>query len=237
PASRGDIGEILTCRRAHLLELVQYVCSRLFQEWSPLFSHFDCIGEVNGARVVWHFANDFQWGAFAASWLKVDTEGLGKLVLCYAQVVLGSNELRNLIAELHLRLQHVKPWNCSRFKPVLLVFQLSFQKVHVFLVHADELAVDDDLVELRFHRGDQLIQNIAESEVRAVALKKRAPDLIESCAVKDELRSRNAARVGDIALFNFRIRVWRCGSQRCTSIADLQRWQSFHEGRGGRGGR
>jgi hypothetical protein len=77
--------------------------------------------------------------------------------------------------QLHVRLQHVEPWNCSCFKAVLLVFQLSFQKVDVFLVHLHEVAIDDDLVKLGFHSGNQLIQNIAESEVGAVALKKTCP--------------------------------------------------------------
>ena len=127
------------------------------------------------------------------------------------------------MCELHVRLQHVEPWNCSCFKAVLLVFQLSFQKVDVFLVHADEIAVDDDLVKLRFHRRDQLVQDIAKREVGAVALKKRAPDLIESCAVKNELRPGNTDRVGDIALFNILDRGWRCSSQWCANIADLRR--------------
>src|SRR5204862_6039745 len=104
-----------------------------------------------------------------------------------SQVVLGSNQLRNLVVQLHIRLQHVGPWNCSRFEPVLLVLQLSFQKMHVLLVHTDELAINNDLVELRFHRSDQSIQDIAESEVGAVALKESAPDLIEGCTVKNEL--------------------------------------------------
>ena len=141
-------------------------------------------------------------GLFTTSSLEIEAKSLGQLQLRYSQVVLGSNQLRNLIVQLHLRLQHVEPWNCSCFKPVLLVLQLSFQKMYVFLVHADELAIDDDLVKLRFYRRDELIQNVAKREVGAVALKKRAPDLIESCAVKNELRSGNTDRVGDIALFN-----------------------------------
>ena len=108
--------------------------------------------------------------------------------------------------------------------------------MHVLLVHLHEVAIDDDLVKLGFHSGDQLIQNIAESEVGAVALKKSAPDLIESCAVKNELRPGNTDRVGDIALFDIPDRGWRCSSQWCANIPDL-RWQSLHEGCGGRGGR
>src|SRR5215831_7205278 len=231
-AGRGDIGEPLARCRAHLLKLVQGIGSRLFEKWPPLFSHFDCIGEVNGARVVWHFTDHFQWRAFAASWLKVDTERLCQLQLRYSQVVLGSNQLRNLVVQLHVRLQNVEPWNCSCFEPVLLVLQLSFQKTHVFLVHFHKLAIDYDLVKLRFHRRDERVQNIAESEVCAVALKKSAPDLIESCAVKNELRSRNTDRVGDIALLNIPDRCWRCSSQWCTNIPDLRR-QSLHKGCGG----
>ena len=45
-------------------------------------------------------------------------------------------------------------------------------------------------------------RTLRKREVCAVTLKKSAPDLIESCAVKNELRSGNTDRVGDIALFN-----------------------------------
>src|SRR5262249_17045724 len=140
---------------AHLLELVQYICPRLFQEWSPLFAHLDRVGEFNGAREVWHVANDLQRRAVTTSPFEIEAERLGQLQLRYAQVVLGSNQLRNLVVQLHVCLQHVETWECSRFKSVLLVFQLSFQKMHVLLVHADELAINNDLIELRFYGGDQ----------------------------------------------------------------------------------
>src|SRR6267378_1961268 len=76
--------------------------------------------------------------------------------------------------------------------------------MHRLLVHLDELSIDHDLVKLRFHGRDQLIQNISEREVGAVALKKRAPDLIESCAVKDQLTSENGDAVGHIAYLSGR---------------------------------
>src|SRR6188472_509179 len=236
PAGGGDVGKPLACCGAHLLELVQYVCSSLFQERSPLLTHFDCVSEFNGAGDEWHVTNHIQRRSVTASPLEIETKSFGELQLRYAQVVLGSNQLRNLIVQLHVRLQHVKAWNCSRFEPVLLIFQLSFQKPNVFLVHANEVTIDDYLVKLSFHNGDQLIQNIAKGEVGAVPLKKSATDLIESCAVKDELRSGNTDRVGDIASFNIPNGRWRCTHDGCTKIADL-RGQSFHQRCSGRGGR
>src|SRR6188472_1775408 len=235
PAGGGDVGKPLACCGAHLLELVQYVCSSLFQERSPLLTHFDCVSEFNGAGDEWHVTNHIQRRSVTASPLEIETKSFGELQLRYAQVVLGSNQLRNLIVQLHVRLQHVEPGHCSRFEPVLLIFQLGFQKPDVFLVHADEVAIDDDLVKLSFHDGDQLIQNVAKGEVRAVALKKRPTYLIESCAVKNQLGSGNADRVGDIARFNIPNRRWRCTDDGCTKIADLRR-QSFHQRGGGRGG-
>src|SRR5205814_6713446 len=169
---------------------------------APLFSQFDRIGQLDGARKVGHLTYHFQRRVFTASWLEVQTECLGQLQIRYSQVILGSNEVGKLIVQLHVCLQHVETWNCSCFKPVLLILHLGIQKTYVLLVYLHELAIDDDLVKLRFHRGDQLIQNIAESELCAVALKKSAPDLIESCAVKNELRPRNTDRVGDIARLN-----------------------------------
>src|SRR4029077_2233556 len=51
----GDIGKPLACCCAYLLELVQYVCPRLFEKRPPLLSHLDRVGQVNGSRDVWHF--------------------------------------------------------------------------------------------------------------------------------------------------------------------------------------
>src|SRR5256885_6753845 len=76
--------------------------------------------------------------------------------------------------------------------------------MHRLLVHLNELSIDHDLIELRFHSRDELIQNIPEREVGAVALKKRPPDLIESCAVKDQLTSENGDVVGHIACLGSR---------------------------------
>src|SRR5437868_5387003 len=76
--------------------------------------------------------------------------------------------------------------------------------MHRLLVHLDELSIDHDLIELRFHGRDELIQNIPKRKVGAVALKKRAPDLIESCAVEDQLTSENRDAVGHIACLSGR---------------------------------
>src|SRR5436309_1743093 len=81
---RGNIGKPLACRRAHLLELVQYVGARLFEEGSPLLSHLNRIGQANWSRDVWHFTYHFQGRIFTASWLEVQTESLGQLQLRYS---------------------------------------------------------------------------------------------------------------------------------------------------------
>src|SRR5207245_9358345 len=54
-ARRGDGGEPLARCRAHLLELVQYICPCLLEKGETLFSHLDRIGQVNRAWCVWHF--------------------------------------------------------------------------------------------------------------------------------------------------------------------------------------
>src|SRR5215831_10276133 len=110
-AGRRNSGKILTCCRAHLLELIQCVRPRFFEERSPLLSHLDRIGEFYGAGDVWHVTNHFQWWAVTSSPFEIEAKSFGQLQLRYAQVVLGSNQLRNLIVQLHIRLQHVKPRN------------------------------------------------------------------------------------------------------------------------------
>ena len=68
-------------------------------------------------------------------------------------------------------------------------------------LHFDKLSIDHDLVELRFHGRKQLVQNIAEREVGAVPLKESSPDLIESGAIKNQLRSDNGDAVRYVAEF------------------------------------
>src|SRR2546430_7507610 len=70
--------------------------------------------------------------------------------------------------------------------------------MHRLLLNLDEFSIDHDLVELRLHRGDELVQRIAKREVGAVSLKKRTPDLIESRAIEDQLPSENGDAVGHI---------------------------------------
>src|SRR5947199_2483243 len=114
----GDGGQVLTCCRAHLLKLVQDVCSRLLEKWPPLFSHLNSAGQVNGAGDVWHFADYVQGRFFAAHWLKVETERLRQRQLRYSQVILSGNQLRKLVIVRYLGLQYVESRNCSRFKTI-----------------------------------------------------------------------------------------------------------------------
>src|SRR4029450_3525987 len=120
-----------------------------------------------------------------------------------------SNQLRNLVVQLYIRLQHVEPWNCSRFEPVLLVVQLSFQQTPIFLVHLDEFSLDHDLVELRFHSRDELVQSVAKREVGAVSLKKCAANLVKRRAVENQLSSKNTDGVRNIA----KLHIW--SGRRC----------------------
>src|SRR2546430_9942558 len=154
-ASCADIRQPLACRRAHLLELVQNVGARLLQKWSPLFAQLDRVGEFDAARDVRHLTNYFQRRALTQPSLEIEAKGLAQLQLRYSQIVLGGNQLRDLVVQLYIRLQHIEPWNGSGLEPGLLVSQLSFQKMHVLLVHADELTVNNDLVKLSFHRRDK----------------------------------------------------------------------------------
>ena len=71
--------------------------------------------------------------------------------------------------------------------------------MHRLLLNFDELSIDHYLVELRLHGREELVQNIAEREVGAVSLKKRAANRRPGCAVKNQLRSKDGNVVGYIA--------------------------------------
>src|SRR4029077_2816733 len=96
--------------------------------------------------------------------------------------------------------------------------------MHRLLVHLDQLSIHHNLVELSFHRRDELVQNISKREVGAVALEKRAANLIETCAVKNQLRSKNADGVGNIGSLNIRKRhwCWRWSGQRYLDFPALR---------------
>src|SRR5439155_3448558 len=83
--------------------------------------------------------------------------------------------------------------------------------MHRLLVYADKLPINHNLVKLRFYCRDELVQDIAEREVGAVALEKRAANLRKSGAVKNQLTSKHADGVRDIGLLHildYRCRGW-----------------------------
>ena len=97
------------------------------------------------------------------------------------------------------------------------------------LLHLDELSIDHYLVELRFHNRDELVQNIAEREVGAVSLKEGPANRRPGGAVKNELRSKNADRVGYIAEFSTR-ETWcrRRGGERGSGFAERRSGSGFY---------
>src|SRR5437667_3691727 len=103
--------------------------------------------------------------------------------------------------------------------------------MHGLFLHFDKFSIDYDLVELRFHGREQCVQNIAEREVGAVPLKESSPDLIESGAIKNQLRSDNGDAVRYVAQFGVSSPWRRCrnGGGECPSISDLRPWR-FNEG-------
>src|SRR5438477_7017811 len=104
-----------------------------------------------------------------------------------------------LVVVRHFRLQHVKPWNCSRFETILLVLQLTLQQLYGLLLHLNQLSIDHDLVELRFHGREELVQNVAEAEIGAISLKEGTANGWPTGAVKNQLCSKNTDGVGNIA--------------------------------------
>src|SRR6476660_102230 len=94
--------------------------------------------------------------------------------------------------------------------------------MHRLLVHADQLSIHYNLIELRFYSGNELIQYVAEREVGAVTLKERAANLWKGCAVKNQLRSKNADGIGNVARFGKRSRCRRRSGQRHLNVPDLR---------------
>src|SRR5438067_6374543 len=106
--------------------------------------------------------------------------------------------------------------------------------MHRLLVYADKLPINHNLVKLRFYCRDELVQDIAEREVGAVALEKCAANLRESGAVKNQLASKNADSVRDIGLLHildYRCRGW--SGQWRLNIPHLRR-RRFEKGRSAR---
>src|SRR4051812_8002930 len=120
-----------------------------------------------------------QRGGDSAGGIKIETERLGQLQNGDAVIVSRSDQVRDLVRQLNLRLQNVETRNRSRLEPVLLIFQLAFQQQDGLFLNADERPVQNHLIKLRLRRGDHLIEGVAKSKVGAVALKKRPANLAQ----------------------------------------------------------
>src|SRR6266478_9827339 len=94
--------------------------------------------------------------------------------------------------------------------------------MHRLLLNLDKLSIDHDLVELRFHGREELVQNIAEREIRAVPLKESPPDLIVSGAIKNQLRSGHLDAVGYIAQLSIRGSWYRRWAGPCLNSPGLR---------------
>jgi hypothetical protein len=91
----------------------------------------------------------------------------------------------------------------------------------------DQLSIDHDLVELRFHGREQLVQRIAEREVGAVPLKESSPDLMVSGPVKNSAAFRTECVDTSLSSVNLAVAAaaaadasanWTAAQKRCPHV-------------------
>src|SRR6202011_68656 len=135
--------------------------------------------------------------------IEIEPERFGQDQLRDAEIISRGDQLRDLIGKRDLGLEDVESRNGPGFETVLLILQLAFQQLDLLLLHADERFVEDNLIVLRLHRGDNLIDDVAEREVGAVALKEGATNRAKSAVVENQLRAGDADRIRNFGRTHF----------------------------------
>src|SRR5262249_9366752 len=133
------------------------------------------------------------------------------------------DKLRDLIVKLDLRLKNIEPRNRPGFETVLLIFELALKKIDGVLLHDDQLAVHDHLVELRLHRCNCLIDYVSKREVSRVPLEKRAANRAERAVVKNKLPAGDLNVVDNIAAQVFDPTYAKSARRRCWPTATSKR--------------
>ena len=89
-------------------------------------------------------------------------------------------------------MKNVEARNRAGFEPILLVAQLALEELNRLLLHANERAVQQNLIELRPHTGDDSVDRVAKPVVGAIALKIGGANLrYDPAAGEDHLRRAN----------------------------------------------
>src|SRR5436190_1267807 len=167
--------------------------------------------------MVFQFSDRLQRRAFRTSGIEIETQRFRELKLRDAVLVLGGDQNRVLVRERDLRLQNVEARNRARLKSVLLILQLALQEFDGLLLHADERAIEKNLIELLLGRRDRLVDNIAKSVVARVPGEIGRPNLRnDPAAGENHLGRFNAhiVRALDAAEVKARTSDWRSGSTR-----------------------
>src|SRR6478609_8040306 len=167
--------------------------------------------------MVFQLSHGLQRRAFAARGIEIEAECFCELKLRDLVIILGGDENRILVGERDLRLQNVESRHRARIKAVLLILQLALQKFDRLLLHTDERAIEQNLVELLFRRRDYLVNGVAKRVVARVAGKISGTNLRnDPAAGKDNLRRLKAdiVRALDAAEVKARTSDWRGGRTR-----------------------
>src|SRR5215475_12418397 len=139
------------------------------------------------ARDIIQLPKRAQRGRDTAGGIEIQPECFGELQNRDPIIIPGRDQLWNLVIQLHLSLEDVETRYRAGLKTILLIFELTFEQADRFLLHNDQLAVQDDLVKLRFHRRDRLIDGVAKREVSRVALEERPAKRAERAVIKNQL--------------------------------------------------
>ena len=199
PARRTDLWKIAGARNAHLLRVAQDDGLLLLEERPAFLRQFDRLHQGNMTRMILQLAHRFQGRAITPAGIEIEAEGFRELKLRDPIIILRADQERILVGKGDLRLEDVEPRDGTGLEPVLLILQLALEEVHRFFLHQDQLAIQQDLVKLLAHRGDDKVDRIAKRVIAAVPRKiGRANLRNNSAAGKDDLRRLKANVVGPL---------------------------------------
>ena len=186
-ASGADLREETGAGHAHLRGSAQDIRLLRFEKWAPLLGDLNRAREWNAPRLIAQLADRFQRRGIAATpRIEIESNGARELQLRDAVVITRADQVRVLIRKRDLRLQHIETRDGAGFESVLLILQLALEQVNRFFLHADERAVEQDLIELLSHRRDHGIDRIPKTEISAVALEIGRPDLRDDAAAGEK---------------------------------------------------
>src|SRR5262249_11463108 len=172
------------------------ICTLLLQRRSPFFGELNGISQGHLPGLIGQLSDTVQDFLFTPGRVVIQPDGFGELEQRNTIIVSSRNKRWLLIGQRNLRLQNVEARDGSRFEAILLVLQLLFKEMDGLLLYPDQRTVENNLVKLLAHRGNDAIDRVAECEDTGITREVGPADRGNDRAVVKQLGSGQRKIVG-----------------------------------------